>query len=215
MLKQMVTFSLCSLFIAGAIYIGLFKNRVWAEGVLDHQGADLMTTEPKDFPIATFGGGCFWCLESEFRAQNGVLYTKVGYMGGDVNSPSYQDVSTGQTGHAEVIQVTYNPTKTSYKELVEFFLLKAHDPTQVNRQGVDVGTQYRSEIFTHDEEQDKIARATIADIDSRHVYKDKIATKIAPATAFWMGEDYHQQYYEKYEKQHGQPHIRVLLKHQK
>ena len=135
---------ICAIFI-----IAQYQLRAESGGVLDNQGEDLMTEQPENHPTAIFGGGCFWCLESEFRALNGVLYTRVGYMGGDKNDPSYNDVTTGETGHAEVVEVTFDPDKISYRNLVEFFLTKAHDPTQVNRQGVDVGTQYRSEIFLY------------------------------------------------------------------
>ena len=111
------------------------------------QGADIMSEKPTDdiYATATFGGGCFWCLESEFRAMDGVLFTAVGYMGGETNDPTYRDITTGRTGHAEVVEITYDPEKISFEELTKFFLNEAHDPTQLNRQGVDVGTQYRSE----------------------------------------------------------------------
>ncbi len=175
-------------------------------------GEDVMSEKPEGYPVATFGGGCFWCVESEFRALDGVLFTEVGYMGGDLDDPTYQDITTGKTGHAEVVQVTYDPQQTSFDDLVMFFLTRAHDPTQVNRQGVDVGTQYRSVIFFHDEEQQEISNNIIADLNESGRFSKRIATQVVPAEMFWMGEDYHQQYYEKYEEERGQPHIRVLLK---
>ena len=180
-------------------------------GLLKH-GQDLMSEQPEGYPVAVFAGGCFWCTESEYRAIDGVLYTRVGYMGGDLKDPSYEDVTTGNTGHAEVVEITYDPEKVSYGELVEFFLTKAHDPTQLNRQGVDKGTQYRSAIFPENAEEEKIARDTIAAVEARGVYKDPIVTAIEPIGKFWEAEGYHQQYYEKYEDKTGKPHIRVLMK---
>ena len=171
-----------------------------------------MKEQPQGYPVATLAGGCFWCLESEFRAINGILYTKVGYTGGDLESPSYQDITTGETGHAEAVEITFDPDQVSYEELLKFFLTKAHDPTQVNRQGVDVGPQYRSEIFYHDEEQKRIAQEAIKSVDAAKTHKKPVATKISPAQKFWEAEGYHQQYYEKYEEQNGAPHIRVLMK---
>ncbi len=179
------------------------------------KGSDLMDKKPDGYPVATLAGGCFWCLESEYRALNGVLFTRVGYMGGAMDTPSYRDVTTGKTGHAEVIEVTFDPAKMSYEQLIEYFLTKAHDPTTLNRQGVDTGTQYRSAIFYHDEEQKRIAEKAIARVEMNKIYKNPIVTEIVPAGTFWEGEDYHQQYYEKYEAENGQPHIRVLLKHQR
>jgi len=124
--------------------------------------ADTIKTEkPDNLPIATFAGGCFWCLESEFRALNGVVFTSSGYSGGHVENPTYQDITTGKSGHAEVTDIYYDPDIISYRELLDFFLKKAHDPTQLNRQGVDKGTQYRSAIFFHNDEQKRIAEEAI------------------------------------------------------
>ncbi len=178
--------------------------------------ADTIKSEkPDNLPVASFAGGCFWCMESEFRALNGVVYTISGYEGGNVDNPTYSDVSSGKTGHAETTEIYYDPNIISYRELVDYFLRKAHDPTQLNRQGVDVGTQYRSAIFYHDESQKKEAEEAIEAATKDHVWKDKIVTTVEPAKAFWPAEEYHQQYYEKYEKANGRPHIRVLLKHGK
>ncbi len=174
-----------------------------------------MPEKPKNYPVATFAGGCFWCLESEMRALDGILFTEVGYTGGDLDQPSYRDITTGKTGHAEAVEITYDPEKITYQQLVDFFLTKAHDPTQVNRQGVDVGTQYRSAIFTHDEAQAKIAHDAIARLTAEKHFKKPIATQVEPAGKFWLGEEYHQQYYEKYEEQTGQKHLRVLIKEKK
>ena len=179
------------------------------------KGDDLMSTKPTGYPVATVAGGCFWCTESEFRALPGVLFTEVGYMGGALENPSYRDITTGETGHAEVIQITYDGEKTSFSNLVDFFLTKAHDPTQLNRQGVDVGTQYRSAIFYHDDEQKKIGADWIKKLDASGRFKKPITTTLEEADTFWMGEDYHQQYYEKYEEENGKQHIRVVLKQAK
>ena len=171
-----------------------------------------MPQKPDGYPSITLAGGCFWCTESEFRALNGVLYTRVGYMGGDTKNPTYQDITTGKTGHAEVIEVTYDPAQTSLESLFEYFLTKAHDPTQLNRQGVDVGTQYRSAIFYADEEQKKLAEKAIKGVEMDNVWDMPIVTKLEPLSTFWEGEEYHQQYYEKYEEQTGKTHLRVILK---
>ncbi len=184
------------------------------EGVLDTLGDDLMNEKPSDYPVATLAGGCFWCLESEFRTLNGVLYTRSGYIGGEMERPTYQDITTGKTGHAEAVEITYDPEQITYKQLIEFFLTKAHDPTQINRQGVDVGTQYRSDIFYHDEEQKKIAKDLIATVNAGKLYSAPIATRISPISTFWEAEGYHQQYYEKYEKDNGEVHPRVYIKKQ-
>ncbi len=176
------------------------------------KGSDLMTEKPDNYPIAVFAGGCFWCLESEFRALDGIVFTRAGYMGGNLNDPSYRDVTTGRSGHAEVVEVSYDPAKTDYEMLVEFFLTKGHDPTQLNRQGVDVGTQYRSAIFPVDAEQERIARMVIERVDMNKIHPKPIVTTIEPMGTFWEGEKYHQQYYEKYEQENGVPHIRVLMK---
>lgn len=175
--------------------------------------ADTIKTEkPDNLPIATLAGGCFWCLESEFRAINGVVYTISGYSGGDLENPTYRDITTGKTRHAEVTDVYYDPEIITYREILDYFLRKAHDPTQLNRQGVDRGTQYRSAIFYHDEEQKEIAKNAIQAAEEEKIWKDPIVTTLEPLSKFWPAEDYHQQYYEKYEETNGRPHIRVLMK---
>ena len=178
-------------------------------------GDDLMKEKPDGYPSAVFAGGCFWCTESEYRALNGVLFTRVGYMGGKSENPTYQEISTGKTGHAEVIEITFDPAQTDYEMLVEFFLTKAHDPTQLNRQGVDVGTQYRSAIFPADEEQEQIARKVIERVGMNNIYDKPIVTAIEPIATFWEAESYHQQYYEKYAVENGAEHIRVSMKKSK
>ena len=143
---------------------------------------------------ATFGAGCFWKPEMEFRAVDGVVETAVGYEGGHVEHPSYEQVCTGRTGHAEVVQVTYDPERVSYDELLNLFW-DMHDPTQVNRQGPDVGDQYRTVIFTHTPEQVAAAAASKEQQEASH--RRPIATLIEPATGFWRAEEYHQCYLEQ------------------
>ncbi len=145
---------------------------------------------------ATFGAGCFWGVEEAFRHLDGVLDTAVGYEGGQTQHPSYQDVCTDLTGHAEVVEVEYDPEKVGYDELLNVFW-DSHDPTQVNRQGPDIGAQYRSAIFYHTPEQENVARASKAAIDTSGKFRRKIATEIVPAQAFWRAEEYHQKYLAK------------------
>jgi peptide-methionine (S)-S-oxide reductase len=144
---------------------------------------------------ATFGAGCFWCIENDFR-KNGVTSTTVGYMGGHVPNPTYEQVCTDTTGHAEVIQVEYDPLKISYKQLLDIFW-NNHDPTTLNQQGPDVGIQYRSAIFFHSPEQEKEARESKDALDKSGKYGKKIVTQIVPAIEFYKAEEYHQQYYQK------------------
>ncbi|MDP9458314.1 MAG: peptide-methionine (S)-S-oxide reductase MsrA [Actinomycetota bacterium] len=143
---------------------------------------------------ATFGAGCFWGVEAAFRKVDGVLEATSGYSGGYVKDPSYGDVCTGATGHAEVVEVEYDPEKVSYEKLLEVFW-NEHDPTQVNRQGPDVGTQYRSAIFFHTPEQEAAARSSVEKAQAR--YRKPIATEITPASEFYRAEEYHQRYFEK------------------
>ncbi len=142
---------------------------------------------------ATFGAGCFWGVEARFRELDGVVDAQVGYSGGHVDQPTYQQVCTDQTGHVEVVEVIFEPERISYESLVrEFF--KLHDPTQVNRQGPDVGRQYRSVVFTHDEAQRDTAERVRAELDQAGQFSKPIATSIEPAATFWRAEEYHQQY---------------------
>ncbi|MGA7729995.1 MAG: peptide-methionine (S)-S-oxide reductase MsrA [Chloroflexia bacterium] len=145
---------------------------------------------------ATFGAGCFWGVEAAYRQIKGVISTAVGYSGGAYDNPSYKDVCTGRTGHAEVVEVTYDPARVSYDDLLKVFW-DNHNPTTLNRQGWDVGTQYRSAIFFHTPEQEAAARASKDALDSSGKYRKPIVTEITPASSFYMAEDYHQQYLEK------------------
>ncbi len=150
----------------------------------------------KVFSKATFGAGCFWGVETAFRKINGVLSTQVGYCGGTTDNPTYKEVCTGKTGHAEVVQIEFNPDIVSYNELLEIFW-NIHDPTTLNRQGPDIGTQYRSVIFYHNDEQQKLADALKSKLNLSGKFKNKIITEIVPHKEFFQAEDYHQQYFEK------------------
>ena len=143
---------------------------------------------------ATFGAGCFWGVEAAFRQLEGVTKTEVGYEGGTLENPTYEDVCSHTTGHAEVVQVTYDPERISYKQLLDVFWGK-HDPTQLNRQGYDIGDQYRSVILFHDEEQQEAAVRSKAEEQTRHTHP--VVTQLEPAGTFYVAEDYHQQYLEK------------------
>lgn len=145
---------------------------------------------------ATFAAGCFWGVEATFRQLKGVLSTQVGYTGGDIASPTYKQVCADTTGHAEAVEVTFDPTLISYDDLLKVFW-ENHDPTQVNRQGPDFGTQYRTAIFYHTPEQKQLAERSKRALDESHRFSKPIATHIAPATEFWRAEEYHQQYLEK------------------
>ncbi len=165
---------------------------------------------PKDTKLekATFGGGCFWCTEAQFQYLDGVTKVESGYAGGTVANPTYEEVSTGTTGHAEVIQVTYDPAKVTYDELLEAFW-QSHDPTQLNRQGNDVGTQYRSVIFYHNEDQHKKAEYYKQKLAQSGAFDKPVVTEIAPLNNFYPAEDYHQNYYN----QNGsQPYCYYVIK---
>jgi len=153
---------------------------------------------------ATFGAGCFWGVEAAFRQVEGVVSTTVGYMGGTLRDPTYEDVCTDRTGHAEVVEVEYDPFKGSYDELLNVFWAN-HDPTTLNRQGPDIGTQYRSVIFFHTPQQEAAAKASKETLQASGKYKRPVVTEIVPAADFWRAEEYHQQYLEK----RGLAHCRI------
>ncbi|MGA9173405.1 MAG: peptide-methionine (S)-S-oxide reductase MsrA [Thermoactinomyces sp.] len=146
--------------------------------------------------IATFGAGCFWGVEETFRKVPGVTKTEVGYMGGTLENPTYEDVCTDRTGHAEVVQIEYDPEQVSYSDLLDVFW-NNHNPTTLNRQGPDVGTQYRSVIFYYTEEQRQLAEASKEKMDKSGRWKNPIVTEITPASTFWRAEEYHQRYLQK------------------
>lgn len=145
---------------------------------------------------ATLGGGCFWCLEAVFEMVEGVTAVKSGYAGGHVTNPTYEQVCTGETGHAEVVQVEFDPTVVSYAELLEIFF-GIHDPTTPDRQGADVGTQYRSAIFTHSDEQAAMARDVLATLDEEGPWDDPIVTEVRPLETYYPAEDYHDEYFRR------------------
>lgn len=145
---------------------------------------------------ATLAGGCFWCTEAVFQRLRGVNKIVSGYAGGTVPNPSYEQVCSGKTGHAEAIQITFDPSVTAYEKLLEVFW-RLHDPTTLNRQGNDIGTQYRSTIFYHDENQKKIAEDLKRKLEEEKVFSDRMVTEIVPFTKFYKAEEYHQNYYEK------------------
>ncbi len=152
--------------------------------------------EKAEMATATFGAGCFWGVEAAFRQIEGVKATAVGYCGGHTERPTYREVCSDETGHAEVVEVQYDPSVVSYERLLREFW-NAHDPTQVNRQGPDIGSQYRSVIFYHTPEQEQAAKQSKEELDRSGQHKRPIATSIEPAQPFWRAEDYHQQYLEK------------------
>ncbi|MFB2623971.1 peptide-methionine (S)-S-oxide reductase MsrA [Methanothermobacter marburgensis] len=157
---------------------------------------------------ATFGAGCFWGVEDAFRRVRGVVSTRVGYMGGHVENPTYEDVCTGLTGHAEVVEVTFDPEIVGYSDLLDVFW-SIHDPTSLNRQGPDVGEQYRSVIFYHDDEQRRLALESRKKLEESGRFSRRIVTAIEPAGTFYEAEDYHQQYLEK--NRQGRCYLRRLL----
>lgn len=158
--------------------------------------------------LATFGAGCFWQVEEEFRRLDGVLDTAVGYMGGHLENPTYEQVCTGTTGHTEVAQITFDPSRISYEQLLEKYF-EIHDPTQLNRQGPDVGWQYRSVVFAHSDEQADAARRMIERVQER--FDKPVVTVVEPADTFWRAEEYHQCYLQKRRERGGL--LSSLLQH--
>jgi peptide-methionine (S)-S-oxide reductase len=157
--------------------------------------------------MATLGGGCFWCLEAVYVELQGVLKVVSGYAGGHIANPTYQQVCSGNTGHAEVAQITFDASVVSYKEILTVFFT-IHDPTTLNRQGADVGTQYRSVIFYHNQQQKQVAEKLIAELEAERIWPDPIVTEVSALDVFYEAEDYHQDYY-KYNSE--QPYCRVVI----
>ena len=173
-----------------------------------------MSTERKPVPeeygaleVATLGGGCFWCLEAVYDQLAGVIKVESGYSGGTVPNPTYEAVCSGSTGHAEVVQLTFDPKAITFEELLEVFFT-IHDPTTINRQGADVGTQYRSAIFAHDDRQRATAEAVLRRTEAEGIWADPIVTEVTPLDVFYKAEDYHQEYYRR---NPGQPYCRVVI----
>jgi peptide-methionine (S)-S-oxide reductase len=156
---------------------------------------------------ATLAGGCFWCLEAVYNQLKGVEQVVSGYTGGDTTNPTYEQVCTGTTGHAEAVQITYDPQEITYRDLLEV-LFTIHDPTTLNRQGNDVGTQYRSAIFTHDPEQVQVAEEVIKKLEDARIWNSPIVTEVAPLGEFYPAEDYHHDYYERNTRQ---PYCQVVI----
>ncbi len=155
----------------------------------------------------TLGGGCFWCVEAVYEMLDGVIKVESGYSGGTVKNPSYREVCSGLTGHAEVVQITFDNSKTSIDEILKVFFT-VHDPTSLNRQGDDIGTQYRSVIFYRNEHQRKIARSIIDDLNDNNVYAKPVVTQLVPFTNFYKAEDYHQDYYNQHKEA---PYCRMVI----
>lgn len=155
------------------------------------------TTMTNSLETATFGGGCFWCVEAAFKELDGVSTVTSGYAGGDTADPTYREVCSGRSGHAEVVQVEYDPAEIGYRELLEVFFA-VHDPTQLNRQGPDVGSQYRSIILAHDEDQRRVADDAIVALEESGEYDGPIVTEVVPLETFWRAEEKHQDYFEKH-----------------
>ena len=165
-----------------------------APGVAERKSEEMESN--KDLQTATFAGGCFWCTEAVFQELKGVYKVTSGYIGGTVANPTYEQVCTGQTGHAEATQIVYDPKEVSFEQLLEVFF-KTHDPTTLNRQGNDVGTQYRSAIFYNTAEQKATAEAIIAELTKANIYPDPIVTEVTAATQWYPAEGYHQNYYSQ------------------
>jgi peptide-methionine (S)-S-oxide reductase len=163
--------------------------------------------ETDKLEIATLGGGCFWCLEAVFEQLEGVKSVKSGYAGGSMPNPSYEQVCTGSTGHAEVVQITFDPEKITYQELLEIFFT-IHDPTTLNRQGGDVGTQYRSVIFYHTPEQEKVANEVIEKLEASGIWENPIVTELVEYKEFYPAEEYHQEYYRR---NRAQPYCQAVI----
>lgn len=191
--------------VAGAFAVVLTTGVILAMSAAEESESKARSTSARDVPDeevkekgyqkATFGSGCFWCTEAVFKALKGVHAVESGYSGGHVENPTYKEVCTGTTGHAEVVQIIYDPKEIKYDELLKVFW-RTHDPTTLNRQGPDVGTQYRSVVFYHDEEQKKLAESYKQKLNDAKAFSAPIVTQIAPLENFYPAEDYHQDYYE-------------------
>jgi peptide-methionine (S)-S-oxide reductase len=157
--------------------------------------------------VTTLGGGCFWCLEAVYLELKGIEKVESGYMGGHVDNPTYRQVCGGATGHAEVVQLTFDPNVISFREILQIFFT-IHDPTTLNRQGADVGTQYRSVIFYHDEEQKRISEEVIEEMEAAGIWENPIVTQVVPVEHFYVAEEYHQDYFSR---NPNQPYCQVVV----
>ncbi len=188
-----------NLLIIGFVFVSIATNAQYKKNKIKNMNQENVNVKVETPPVlsssvATFGAGCFWCVEAVFQKLKGVEKVESGYMGGKTINPSYKDVCTGTTGHAEVCQITYNPQKITFEELLEVFW-KTHDPTTLNRQGGDIGTQYRSAVFYHDAAQKEIAKAYRDDLNSAGAYDAPMVTTFEPASVFYKAENYHQDYF--------------------
>jgi peptide-methionine (S)-S-oxide reductase len=186
------------------IFIGIINSSCAQD---KHENFESVMTSPGKLDTITLGAGCFWCVEAVFQQLKGVYKVESGYSGGHVKNPTYKEVCTGNTGHAEVCQITYNPDEISLSEILEVYW-KTHDPTTLNRQGADVGTQYRSVIFYHTEEQHKLAQEMKDRLNQAHIWDNPVVTDIQPFTNFFKAEDYHQEYYFNNTEQ---PYCRMVI----
>ncbi len=178
----------------------LLASKLFIPPPLEYDKVQIMnspTVSINKIEVATLAGGCFWGVEYAFEQVPGVIKTEVGFMGGKVDNPSYNRVCAGNTNHAEVVHLEFDPSKVSYRKLVEYFF-KIHDPTTANRQGPDVGTQYRSAIFVHNDAQKQIAEEVITELKKQKTFKRPIVTQLVPAQSFWKAEDYHQKYFDNH-----------------
>ena len=195
---QAITIRRCCSMVSTAILgIGLTLgcNTPTSHTVQDMDSTESQLTMPPDgMAYAVLAGGCFWCTEAIYAEMQGVSKVESGYTGGHIKNPGYREICTGRTGHAEAVRITFNPDEVSFGTLLEVFW-RTHDPTTLNRQGADVGTQYRSAIFPQDEEQDRIARASLAAAGEAALWDDPIVTSIEPSAPFYVAEDYHQDYF--------------------
>jgi len=166
-----------------------------------------MSKNLPDLEIATLAGGCFWCLEAVYSELNGVLKWESGYSGGTVRNPSYEDVCSGETGHAEVVQITFDPTIITYREILQVFF-SIHDPTTRDRQGHDVGSQYRSVIFYHDDNQKRVAEEVMSEIETTKIWDMPIVTELVPFVEFFKAEEYHQNYFKN---NPNQPYCQIVV----
>jgi methionine-S-sulfoxide reductase len=171
------------------------------------ESGPMQAANPSSYDTITLGGGCFWCVEAVYEMLDGVIKVESGYSGGTVKNPSYREVCTGTTGHAEVAQITFDSTRTSIDEILKVFFT-VHDPTSLNKQGADVGTQYRSVIFYRNEHQRTIAKSIIDGLNNDHVYDKPVVTQLDPFSTFYIAEDYHQDYYNQNK---NAPYCRMVI----
>jgi len=195
--------------ILAALLVSIVAAACNAKTQTSNGNALIMNSKMDKVDTATFGTGCFWCTEAIFEELKGVLKVTSGYSNGHVDNPTYKEVCDGETGHAECVQVLYEPDKISYDELLEVFF-QVHDPTSLNRQGADVGTQYRSAIFYHNEEQRKKAEYYKTELDKSGAFRSPIVTEIEPIKKFYPAEDYHQEYYQN--NKNSNPYCAVVIR---